>query len=553
VFCGTRRVVFVILFLMRRFIQAFLIFLTLGALVGLSDAAGQKTPRQPESQSSAAVEKLLLQIGEALQKSDAAAARALLQKALKIAPRSPDVHTFAGVLADGEGDYRTAEKHFALAVKLAPVSASARNNYGAVLLRLKRPQEAAREFEASLRANPSQPSALVNLAQIRFAENDLPKARELFEKAKTIQPSDAEILRALVVISLRLKETERARRDFQEYFPKAGETKPASRAELGALLLESGLADEALKELEAAHALDASDLNLTILLARAYLRQKNVKAAGRLLESVVARGVEDARIYAALADVYQTGGYLENAIPAMRLAVETEPKNEFYRVRYGMLLVDAKAPPAAVIRLKEAVGEFPNSAKIWLGLGIAQYYDSKLTDARQSLEKSLRLDSRLVPAIAYLAFISNVEGDSQSAAAQFERALTIEPDNAVLHYLLADTLLKISTSEIEKIEKHLRRAIALDANLGGAHLGLGKIYVRQKRFAEAAAAFEKTIKLEPDRTEAYYQLGQIYARLKRVDESRAALAKFKELSEREKTQTKNEYADLLRRLANVNF
>jgi Tfp pilus assembly protein PilF len=536
VFCGTRRVVFVILFLMRRFIQAFLIFLTLGALVGLSDAAGQKTPRQPESQSSAAVEKLLLQIGEALQKSDAFAARALLQKALKIAPRSPDVHTFAGVLADGEGDYRTAEKHFALAVKLAPASASARNNYGAVLLRLKRPQEAAREFEASLRANPNQP-----------------KARELFEKAKTIQPSDAEILRALVVISLRLKETERARRDFQEYFPKAGETKPASRAELGALLLESGLADEALKELEAVHALDASDLNLTILLARAYLRQKNVKAAGRLLESVVARGVEDARIYAALADVYQTGGYLENAIPAMRLAVETEPKNEFYRVRYGMLLVDAKAPPAAVIRLKEAVDEFPNSAKIWLGLGIAQYYDSKLTDARQSLEKSLRLDSRLVPAIAYLAFISNVEGDSQSAAAQFERALTIEPDNAVLHYLLADTLLKIATSEIEKIEKHLRRAIALDANLGGAHLGLGKIYVRQKRFAEAAAAFEKTIKLEPDRTEAYYQLGQIYARLKRVDESRAVLAKFKELSEREKTQTKNEYTDLLRRLANVNF
>lgn len=541
----------------RRFKAVFWI-LTFVVSIGVAGAHAQKTPRSPVSKRSpapaAAIEEILAQIGAALQKSDSSAARSLLQNALKIAPNNADVHTLAGISSDRDGDFKTAEKHFALAAKFAPASPAARNNYGAILLRLQRPKEAAREFEASLAANPNQPSALVNLAQIRFGENDLRRARELFEKARAIQPSDAEILRALVIISLRLNEPQRARSDFQEYFPRADETKSPARAELAAILLENGLAEEAVRELEAIHAREASpDLNSTILLARAYLRLKNVKAAGRLLESAVARGVRDARVYAALAEVYRAGGYLENAIPAMRLAVESEPKNEFYRVRYGMLLVDAKAPPAAVIRLKEAVREFPNSAKVWLGLGIAQYYDSKLTDARQSLEKALSLDGRLVPAIAYLAFISNVEGDSARAAAQFERALALETDNAVLHYLLADTLLKIATAEVGQIEKHLRRAIALDADLGGAHLGLGKIYVRQRRFAEAAAALEKTIKLEPERTEAYYQLGQVYTRLKRTDEARQMIAKFKELSEREKNQTKDEYTDLLRRLANVNF
>src|SRR5687767_6469569 len=183
-----------------------------------------------------------------------------------------------------------------------------------------------------------------------------------------------------------------------------------------------------------------------------------------------------------------------------------------------------------------------------MGLGIAQYSDSKLTDAAKSLQKTLSLDPRLMLAFSYLAFIKNVEGDSAAAAAEFERALAIEPDNAVLHYLLADTLLKIATSDIARIEKHLRRAAELDPDLGGAYLGLGKIYARQKRFAEAAAALEKTIRLEPERTEAYYQLGQVYARLKRTDESRAIKEKFKKLSEQDKTQTKNEYMGLLRRL-----
>jgi cytochrome c-type biogenesis protein CcmH/NrfG len=61
------------------------------------------------------------------------------------------------------------------------------------------------------------------------------------------------------------------------------------------------------------------------------------------------------------------------------------------------------------------------------------------------------------------------------------------------------------------------------------------------------------VRLEPNQAEAFYQLGQVYVRLKRPDESRAALAKFKELNELEKTQTKTDYSELVRRLANVKF
>jgi Tfp pilus assembly protein PilF len=501
--------------------------------------------------------KTLEQISNALESGDLLNAKKYLRQIFVVEPNNVSARILAGIVADRENNLTEAEKHFAIAARLQPNSPEARNNYGAILYRLGRIKDAVREFEASLRANPNQPSAQANLAQIYFKEgtpSSLQSARNLFEKVFVLTP-DAEIARALVIIALRSGEKERATRDFRQYANLAKNMAlPAKpRFELGAVLLESGLFAEAQIELEAAALLEPNNVDTIVLLSQVYLGQKDIKNAGRTLETAVARGISDAKIYAALADVYQTGGYFENAIPAMRLAIEADKTNEAYRYRYGILLIDTKTPTAAVIRLKEAVKDFPRSARLWLGLGIAQFYDGKFADAQESLEKALGFDRKLVPALAYLAAINDVAGLSAAAATYYERALSIDEANAILHYLLADTLLKNASADNVKVEKHLRRAIELDAKIAAAHLTLGRFYVREKRFAEAAAAFEKTVRLEPNQAEAFYQLGQIYGRLKRLDESRTALAKFKELSEREKTQTKSNHSELVRRLANVKF
>jgi Tfp pilus assembly protein PilF len=78
----------------------------------------------------------------------------------------------------------------------------------------------------------------------------------------------------------------------------------------------------------------------------------------------VASGVDDARIYAALAEVYQADGHFENAIPAMRLAVQRDPQNEVYHFRYGLLLIDSHAPAAGIVRLQEAIKQFSEFARL---------------------------------------------------------------------------------------------------------------------------------------------------------------------------------------------
>ena len=399
------------------------------------------------------IEKLLTDSTVALQMADFVRAKTLLQEVLTLSPRDVTANTLVGIVADKENDLPKAEKYFALAAKVAPNAPETRNNYGAILLRLGRQKSAAEEFTASLTLNPNQSSALVNLAQIRVAEGNFTTARDLFEKAKIIAP-DAEISRALLMIYLGLREKKRAAQEYTEYIaaskaqsaPIETNTKVAD-VSLAEALLAGGLLGEAKQELESLLSIESRNVSALVLLSKVFLGQKNVPAAGRLLESAVAGGLDDAKIYFALAEVYEAGGYPENAIPAMRRAIAKEPKNDFYRSRYGLLLVNSKAPAAAIVRIEEALKEFPDSASLWFALGIAQFDDNKINEAQKAFEKALTINAKLIPALAYLGAVFVEQTRYNDALKIYEQAIELNKNVALLHFLLGDTLLKMTDAD----------------------------------------------------------------------------------------------------------
>lgn len=496
----------------------------------------------------------------ALERNDESAARTLFQKALELNPDDVTAHTYLGIFADRAGNLAEAERHFAAAAVNDPSSPSARNNYGAILLKLGRLQQAASQFELSLRLNKDQPNALANLAQIRFSSgtpDDMRTARQLFERAYALAP-DLELARAIIVAALRLKDHEAAAKYYPEYSARlAGassqSTDAASRAELGSALFEAGLFTEAVVELNAAVSADPSNTEAILRLAKSHLALNDLAAAGRTLESAVARGLDTAPVYALLASVYEKSGHVENAIPAMRLAIQRDPQSELYRFNYGMLLTNALAPEAAVIRLKEAIATFPRSAHLWLALGIAHYKVGRNDEAGKALLHATELDPKVAPAYAYLGMTYVEVGQYDLAIKQYERALLINDKLGVVNYLIADALLKQTAADSSRIEALLLRAVKLEPSFAPARLALGKLYARTNRFTEAASEFERVIKLDANIAEAYYQLGRVYTKLRRTSEAQATLSTFKRLTDEQKEQEQKARGDIVRRLANVLF
>jgi tetratricopeptide (TPR) repeat protein len=430
-----------------------------------------------------------------------------------------------------------------------------------ILLRLGRAREAAAEFEASLRADPQQPNALVNLAQIRFnsgTAEDLRAAADLFTRADRIEP-DAEVARALTVIALRRGDPVAAATHYQAYVERVAAGSPSAdasagaRAELGAALFEAGLLKEAEAESAVAARLDPSNAGAVMQLARVQVARKDIRGAGRTLEGAVARGLESAPLYALLADVYEQAGHPENAIPAMRLAIQRDPRSEKYRFAYGVLLTNAYAPAAAVIRLEEALKEFPGSPRLWFALGLAHFKQARDDDAARAFGRAAAMDPKFAPAYAYLGLLGVRKGDVAGAVALYEKALVADPQMSVLHYLLAEALLQQPDVDAARVESHLKQAARIDPTFSAPRLSLAKLYMRGERWADAVAELEKVTALEPDSADAYYQLSRAYVRLKRTAEAQAAVETFKRLNESKKKQDENELREVVRRLGNVRF
>jgi len=497
----------------------------------------------------------------AFDRGNTTAAREAFEKALNLKKDEVTAHTYLGIIADQAGDLKEAERHFAAAVKAEPNRASVRNNYGAILMRTGRANLAAVEFEKSLKLDPDQPNALINLAQIRFAGGtpaDLRASADLFKRALTIK-LDVEVARALTVISLRLNDHFAASGYYLLYAKAlAAESgtpahASAARAELGAAFFEAGLLTEAEAELTAAVKLDPGDAESVVRLARVYLSRKDVRMAGLTLEASVARGNDPAPVYALLAEVYEQSGHVENAIPAMRLAIQHDPQSEKYRFAYAVLLTNSNAPAAAVIRLEEALKTFPSSSRLWFALGFANFKLDKNEEAERALRKAIELDPKFAPAFAYLGLIRAKTGAYDEAISLYESALRADPKLAVVHHLIADAMLRQMNADAQIVEKHLRQSVEMDPTFMPARLSLGKLLMRSQRWSDAISEFEQVVKLEPNAPDAYYQLGLAYGRLKRTEEAKSAMATFKRLSDAEKKREDDELRAVVKRLSNVRF
>lgn len=531
--------------------------LVLFFLIGSSPAFSQQLPVKVS-----AVQKtdLTKQGVDAFNQGKLDEARELLERAVIANPKDVEAHTFLGIIADTSGDLKKAEKHFAKVVLLAPNSASAHNNYGACLLRLSRISEAVKEFETSLKIDSNQPNALVNLGQIRFNENSpagLQKAFELFKKADQLAP-DAAIARSLVAISLRLNDSARAKDQYKNYCSRlenSGDNKPtaAEYAELGDALSKAGLYREAETELKSALALEPENSEVYADLGRVYLFLNDIPSAGKILETAAAKNIADAQVYSLLAVVYEKVGRYENAIPVMRMAISLEPESEKYRFQYGFILTNASAPAAAIIRIDQALKEFPQSSRLWLVRGVAEITAGKLSDAEKSINKALELDSNFAQAYAYLGVTRVQLGKYDEAIKLYETALKNDSSLSALHQMIADVMLNQTNADYNRIESELKKSIAADPNFTMSYLTMGLLYTRMNRWEDALKYLVKATELKPDLAEAYYQLGRVYSRLKQKDEAAKAMNKFKDLKDSQKKESDTQLRETVDRLRTVRF
>jgi tetratricopeptide (TPR) repeat protein len=162
----------------------------------------------------------------------------------------------------------------------------------------------------------------------------------------------------------------------------------------------------------------------------------------------------------------------------------------------GAALANSKDYPAAIAKFEAAVAAKPGLTAGWIALAKTQLIQKNYPKAIEAANKVLEVDDTDTDMLNILVQAYTASGDKAKAAAAQAKL----PKNAAA--LFNDAAKLINNNDDAGAEKLLKQAIEADGDFAPAHFQLGMIYVRSGKSAEAKAALQKYLALEPNGSDA---------------------------------------------------
>ena len=277
----------------------------------------------------------------------------------------------------------------------------------------------------------------------------------------------------------------------------------------GLVVLQSQLARDLVDELSvpitdktreevAKHDTENSDANRLYIEGGFHARkitEQDINKAIELFSQAIQKDAEYARAYAARA----------SARRSLTLCCDGHPSE--------LLQSKSDAQKAVALDDELAEGHSALAAVIWM-------YDWKWAEAEKEFQRALELDpNSAIVHFQYGDFLGRM-GRSEESSAQKDRAAELEPDSP---FFAARVGSIPSNPDPEKALKQILKAIDLDPNYWFSHVMAAAVYSQRKEYDKAIAEAQKAKTLSPDQTWSDTNLSSIFVNAGRPEEARAIL------------------------------
>jgi tetratricopeptide (TPR) repeat protein len=194
-------------------------------------------------------------------------------------------------------------------------------------------------------------------------------------------------------------------------------------------------------------------------------------------------------------------------------------------------------------RLPEAMAQFRRALKIKPSLVGANFFlgvdyckSGEGAKAIPYLKAAARQESKRPDIWAWLATAQEISGDAQAEVATLKHALSLQPQNVDMLYLLGHAYERLGKEEVAGLEKNapdsswseqllaesyssssewsfavirFQNALAISPTRPGLHLGLGEVFLRAGRLDQAAQEFEQESRVDPNSLRAIVRRGEV--------------------------------------------
>ena len=430
--------------------------------------------------------------------------------------------------------------------------------------------EAAQWFEKALEKNPMQGRALVELADVRLRQNDLPGAQAILERAlnpEVRKQLDATEEGRASMFRARLLAEQHQGKEAEAQFDRAtklDENSAEIAGAFGAFRLKRREYEKAAFWFDKALKLESSPEVLG-LAARAYLGVNRYVDADKRIREALQKDPQNARLVFISGKVAESIGKTEEAAHEYERALTKKPDLAEALIAQGLIALAAGDKDKAKDRLELAVKspvesksaqDLEGIGELWLQLGDAVKAkeafaaaqaldpedpyghsgmgralmalddgngDANLKAARPELEAALaRVDTD--PAIFYeYGSLLRRLGDLDGAKAPLLKATQLSGKDA--RYLARLGAVLVEKGEYNDAVNQLRQAVLMNDRHPEALFFLGRALAGQKKLGEAVETLRKAVEVEPGNALFLYHLGLVYEQGAQVGDAVDAFSK----------------------------
>ncbi len=251
-----------------------------------------------------------------------------------------------------------------------------------------------------------------------------------------------------------------------------------------------------------------------------------------------------------------TGG-IDAGLSEYQQAFELDPRRASLAVRLAEIYLTRKEYAKATTLLETSVKVTPNSAVLWLWLGVVYRSADQPLKAIPALKQALKLDPKSLAAVRDLLDTYLLQGSSAEAVALLDRSYRQQSKDASYWIGLGDLyaiVLKQKPSLASQIDHNrirlcYEKALALTPSDPDVLLRLADVYIEANDFQKAADVYSKLLVLRPESLQIRERLAYSYIQ---ADQKEKAISVLEEIIKRDPShfETYNMLGDLYDALDN---
>jgi tetratricopeptide (TPR) repeat protein len=251
--------------------------------------------------------------------------------------------------------------------------------------------------------------------------------------------------------------------------------------------------------------------------------------AERLAKALPFPGVADTfefgRNYLSYGSVFFQRGYYDQAEASFQLALLDDPSSAEALYGLGSVYLNQDKNSQARDSFERALklqssypGTLPNA---WNNLGLLATREGRAGEAILYFQEALKLSPDHLIALDNLGSAYRQQKNWDKARKAFERALAVSPEDPEANYGLG--MVFAQTNDTPHAYRYLQQALKFRPGYPEALNNLGVLYLRTQRRDEAVASFEECIRVAPGFDQSYLNLARVYTIEGSPDKARAVL------------------------------